>query len=94
MSKYSDIRAERILKNVVKPPRKKEFEFTLEGSIEDILNVAIQILYCFHSDSIFEKLDYINKNNVREDVVAHYSAEDFYSKMMPASGVYEKENVK
>jgi hypothetical protein len=27
-------------------------------------------------------------------VVAHYSAEDFYSKMMPASGVYEKENVK
>jgi hypothetical protein len=30
----------------------------------------------------------------KEDVVAHYSAEDFYSKIMPANGVYEKENVR
>jgi hypothetical protein len=40
MSKYSDIRAERTLKNVVKPPRKKEFEYTLEGSIEDMQKIV------------------------------------------------------
>jgi hypothetical protein len=36
----------------------------------------------------------IRAERTLKNVVAHYSAEDFYSKMMPASGVYEKENVK